>query len=76
MADNGAGIESGILDKIFEPFFTTKVVGEGTGFGLWISYVIVREHSGTIVAANAPAGGAVFTIRLPIDAAPVKQAIG
>jgi two-component system sensor histidine kinase HupT/HoxJ len=76
VADNGAGIESGILDKIFEPFFTSKVVGEGTGLGLWISCIIVREHSGAIVAANAPAGGAVFTIRLPIDAAPVKQAIG
>ena len=66
--DNGLGIDDAILDKIFEPFFTTKVVGEGTGLGLWISCVIIQEHSGTIVAANAPGGGAIFTIRLPMKA--------
>ena len=65
LADNGPGIAAGALDKIFEPFFTTKTVGEGTGLGLWISFSIVREHGGTIVAANRPEGGALFVIRLP-----------
>ena len=62
---NGPGNAAGALDKIFEPFFTTKTVGEGTGLGLWISFSIVREHGGTIVAANRPEGGALFVIRLP-----------
>jgi two-component system sensor histidine kinase HupT/HoxJ len=65
LADNGPGIAAGALDKIFEPFFTTKTVGEGTGLGLWISFSIVREHGGAIVAANRPEGGALFVIRLP-----------
>ena len=65
VADNGPGISDAVLDKMFEPFFTTKSVGEGTGLGLWISYSIVREHSGSIVAGNRAEGGAVFTVRLP-----------
>jgi two-component system sensor histidine kinase HupT/HoxJ len=65
IADNGAGLAEGLIDKIFEPFFTTKPVGEGTGLGLWISYGIAREHGGTLAAVNRPEGGAQFTLTLP-----------
>ncbi|QDL99491.1 PAS domain-containing protein [Rhodopseudomonas palustris] len=65
VADNGPGLPDGMIDKIFEPFFTTKPVGEGTGLGLWISYGIVREHGGTLAAANRDEGGAAFTVTLP-----------
>lgn len=64
--DNGSGIASENMGKIFEPFFTTKPVGQGTGLGLWISYGIVKEHGGTIIAANAENGGAKLTIALPL----------
>ncbi|QGM47890.1 PAS domain S-box protein [Methylocystis heyeri] len=67
--DNGHGFAEGVADKIFEPFFTTKSVGEGTGLGLWVSYSIIKEHGGSIVAANRAGGGAVLTVRLPIDGA-------
>jgi C4-dicarboxylate-specific signal transduction histidine kinase len=63
--DSGPGIPVDVLPKIFDPFFTTKEVGKGTGLGLAITYGIVQEHGGTIHAANAPDGGAVFTIELP-----------
>lgn len=69
VTDNGRGLSDVLLDKVFEPFFTTKVVGEGTGLGLWISYSIVKEHGGSIVAANGCNGGAVFTVRLPMNGA-------
>ena len=52
--------------RIFDPFFTTKDVGQGTGLGLAITYGIVHEHGGTIAAANAPDGGAVFTLEFPV----------
>jgi signal transduction histidine kinase len=57
------------LEHIFDPFFTTKRPGRGTGLGLSICKTVLREHHGNIEAANAPGGGAVFTITLPISAA-------
>jgi C4-dicarboxylate-specific signal transduction histidine kinase len=63
--DHGPGIPADVLPKIFDPFFTTKDVGQGTGLGLAITYGIVSEHGGTITAANADDGGAVFQIELP-----------
>ncbi|MDU6836452.1 MAG: ATP-binding protein, partial [Bradyrhizobium sp.] len=65
IADNGPGIDQDHLSHIFEPFFTTKRVGEGTGLGLWISYGIVREHGGELIASNASEGGATFSFALP-----------
>ena len=65
--DNGRGIPRENLKRIFEPFFTTKAVGQGTGLGLSISYGIIEQHRGRIFVANAPEGGAVFTVLLPIS---------
>jgi signal transduction histidine kinase len=64
--DNGHGIPRENLKRIFEPFFTTKGVGQGTGLGLSISYGIIEQHHGRIFVANAPGGGTIFTVRLPI----------
>ncbi len=64
--DDGPGIPPEILPKVFDPFFTTKEVGQGTGLGLAICYGIIEEHRGRIYARNAPEGGAVFTVELPI----------
>lgn len=66
--DDGPGIAPETLEHIFDPFFTTKRPGRGTGLGLSICKTVLREHRGNIEAANAPGGGAVFTITLPIAA--------
>ncbi len=66
ITDSGSGIPASVLPHLFEPFFTTKPEGKGTGLGLAICHGIVQSHQGTISAANAPGGGARFTIRLPL----------
>jgi PAS domain S-box-containing protein len=62
--DTGGGIPDAISQRIFEPFFTTKKIGQGTGLGLSVSYGIVHDMHGTIVAENI-AEGTRFTITLP-----------
>ena len=66
VVDTGPGMAPETLRRVFDPFFTTKPVGEGTGLGLSISYEIVTKHGGEIRAQSPAAGGAVFTIRLPV----------
>lgn len=64
--DNGPGLSATAMKRLFEPFFTTKPIGEGTGLGLYVSYGLAEEIGGQLLAANDEAGGAVFTLRLPI----------
>jgi PAS domain S-box-containing protein len=73
-ADNGSGIASEIRGRVFEPFFTTKDVGKGTGLGLSTVYGIVKQHGGLIHLDNAPGGGALFRLYIPV--APVEKARG
>jgi len=64
--DDGPGIPKENLPSIFDPFYTTKRPGRGTGLGLSICKSVMKEHNGSIEATNAPDGGAVFTVTLPL----------
>jgi len=68
VADNGPGIPPELRVRVFEPYFTTKPTGVGTGVGLAVSLGIVEAHGGTLTVDCPPAGGAVFTIALPVGA--------
>jgi PAS domain S-box-containing protein len=64
--DNGPGIKEKIKNRIFEPFFTTKEVGEGTGLGLSVSYMIVtHNHNGLLTVESIPGRGTKFIIQIP-----------
>ncbi len=65
VSDSGAGIAEGSMDRLFHPFFTTRT--DGVGLGLANVKKIVEYHGGTVSASNRAAGGAEFTIVLPID---------
>jgi two-component system sensor histidine kinase HydH len=62
--DTGPGIPVNELGDIFDPYFTTKA--EGNGLGLWIAQQIAVAHGGDLRAENAPAGGALLTLSLPL----------
>jgi signal transduction histidine kinase len=63
--DNGPGIPPEILPQVFEAFVTTRLDAEGTGLGLTVAEGIVRQHGGSIEAANRRGGGARILVRLP-----------
>ena len=65
--DNGPGFDTGSISQVFDPYVTTKP--KGTGLGLAIVKKLVEEHVGTIVAENRKQGGAIISIRLPLNEA-------
>jgi len=69
VADTGSGIPPEVRDRVLEPFFTTKPVGQGTGLGLSIAYSIIKKHEGTLELTDAPGGGTLATIRVPLRSA-------
>jgi nitrogen fixation/metabolism regulation signal transduction histidine kinase len=65
--DNGPGFDTGDISQVFDPYVTTKP--KGTGLGLAVVKKLVEEHVGTILAENRKDGGAIISIRLPINEA-------
>src|SRR5210317_300730 len=65
--DNGPGFQAGTVSQIFDPYVTTKP--KGTGLGLAIVKKLVEEHMGSIRAENRKDGGAMISIRLPLNEA-------
>jgi len=61
--DDGPGFAPEAERRVFEPYFTTKQ--QGTGLGMAISYRLVAEHDGEILAENRAEGGARVVVRVP-----------
>ena len=61
--DNGPGLTPEAMARVFQPFATTKA--NGTGLGLAIVQKVMVSHNGSVSVANAPEGGARFSVRLP-----------
>jgi two-component system nitrogen regulation sensor histidine kinase GlnL len=65
-ADDGPGIDAGIIDRLATPFFTTKP--DGTGLGLAVARHWVTRHGGRLRFASDPERGARIQIILPLHA--------
>jgi two-component system phosphate regulon sensor histidine kinase PhoR len=83
VADQGSGIPDADLTRVFERFYRVDKArsrGErdpgGTGLGLAIVKHLVELHGGRVTAANAPGGGAVFTLDLPSGASAAGDEAG
>jgi two-component system sensor histidine kinase MprB len=65
--DHGTGIDEADLPYVFDRFYrgANSRHRQGSGLGLAIVRQVAVQHGGSIDAANAPDGGAVFTLRLP-----------
>src|SRR6266568_2329774 len=70
VADRGAGLEPGEETKVFQKFYRgPRTRPGGIGLGLSIARQLIEANGGQIVAQNRQGGGAVFSIRLPINEA-------
>jgi signal transduction histidine kinase len=58
--DNGPGIDPARRDDIFLPFYTTHK--GGSGVGLSFARQVALAHDGSIVAIDAPEGGAALRL--------------
>nr|WP_069870294.1 HAMP domain-containing sensor histidine kinase [Streptomyces sp. SPMA113] len=74
--DHGPGIPEDVLPHVFDRFYkasASRPRSEGSGLGLSIAMENAHIHGGDIGAANSPEGGAVFTLRLPMDASRIAS---
>lgn len=71
--DTGPGIDPAFLPRVFDRFAqadssSTRVAG-GLGVGLALVRELVERHGGEIKVTNNVEGGAMFTVRLPLQRA-------
>lgn len=68
VSDDGPGIAATDQARIFDPGIRLDAGRPGSGLGLAIVRSIVAAHGGRVTVAEAPGGGATFTILLPAGA--------
>ena len=71
VCDRGPGVPAALQERIFEPFYRLPGASEregGVGLGLALVKSITLRHGGTVTCSNRPDGGAIFEIRLPLQA--------
>jgi two-component system, OmpR family, sensor kinase len=74
ISDEGPGIPAGMEDQIFSRFARGSGPADisadtGAGLGLAIVKAVATSHGGDVVAGRSPAGGARFTVTLPLMSA-------
>lgn len=65
--DHGTGVPEDELPYVFDRFFrgANSRGRQGSGLGLAIVRQVAQQHGGSVSAANAPGGGAEFSLLLP-----------
>ncbi|MCI6957876.1 MAG: ATP-binding protein [Candidatus Faecousia sp.] len=64
--DYGPGIPEDEIPLVKKKFYKGSSKARGTGIGLAVCDEIVEMHGGTLTLENAPGGGTMVTVRLPV----------
>ena len=64
--DYGHGIPDGELPHVKEKFYKGSSKNRGTGIGLAVCDEIVTRHGGVLTVENAPGGGCMVSVTLPM----------
>lgn len=67
ISDDGAGFTDEMLARFGKPYQSTKAK-RGSGLGLFLVVNVIRKLGGSVAASNRPAGGAMVTLNVPLDA--------
>ena len=73
VADNGAGIPAGDLERVFRLGFTTKRLG--SGIGLAHTKRILEEHGGKVTVHDTGPQGSTLRIELPLRPKPAERLV-
>ena len=65
--DYGPGVPAAELPYVKQKFYKGSSKARGSGIGLAVCEEIVTRHEGTLDITNAPGGGCLVTVRLPLE---------
>jgi two-component system, OmpR family, sensor histidine kinase KdpD len=74
--DHGPGLPAQDLERVFERFYRGTGTARdrfGNGMGLAITRGLLALQHGRVTAENHPAGGAVFTLEIPVATRSVNE---
>ena len=72
VTDHGKGVVPRDLTRVFDRFYRSTIHRDepGSGLGLSIVFQAMNRYGGSVTVENVPAGGAQFSICLPVHHAP------
>lgn len=75
--DNGVGIPEKEQAKIFSKFYRAanaiKLAPSGTGLGLYVNQIIIKEAGGKLTFFSKAGAGSTFIIQLPLAGVKVRE---
>ena len=79
VADQGPGIPEQFRERVFEKYAQVELreagVSVNRGLGLTFCHLAIEAHGGTIVADEAPGGGAMFRVMMPVQTADARDVL-